>query len=78
MKPKAFFVALVPSFLLLVGLAADAETTEIKTINMGWTGGSNWSSLPYQVAVDRKFFEKEGLNVRLITMRGTALNSRSR
>jgi ABC-type nitrate/sulfonate/bicarbonate transport system substrate-binding protein len=29
--------------------------------------------LPYQVAIDRKFFEKEGLSVRLITMRGTAL-----
>jgi NitT/TauT family transport system substrate-binding protein len=73
MKPKALLVALVTSFLLVVGFAGDAQAAETKTINMGWTGGSNWSSLPYQVAVDRKFFEKEGLNVRLITMRGTAL-----
>jgi ABC-type nitrate/sulfonate/bicarbonate transport system substrate-binding protein len=73
MRPKALVAVFVTIFLLAVGLAADGQSAETKVIDMGWTGGSNWTSLPYQVAVDRKFFEKEGLNVRLITMRGTAL-----
>ena len=73
MKLKNFITVIVLPFVLVVGFAGDGETAESKVINIGWTGGSNWSSLPYQVAVDRKFFEKEGLNVRLITMRGTAL-----
>jgi NitT/TauT family transport system substrate-binding protein len=73
MEPKALLAVFVTIFLLAVSLAGDAKSAETKVIDMGWTGGSNWSSLPYQVALDRKFFEKEGLNVRLITMRGTAL-----
>jgi NitT/TauT family transport system substrate-binding protein len=73
MKLKNFITVIVLPFVLVVGFAGDGKTAESKVINIGWTGGSNWSSLPYQVAVDRKFFEKEGLNVRLITMRGTAL-----
>jgi NitT/TauT family transport system substrate-binding protein len=73
MNPKPLFFAFVLSFLFLGTLRADAQSAESRTINVGWTGGSNWTSLPYQVAVDRGFFEKEGLNVRLITMRGTTL-----
>jgi ABC-type nitrate/sulfonate/bicarbonate transport system substrate-binding protein len=66
-------LALFMLSLLVFGFTTDGQTAERKLINIGWTGGSNWTSLPYQVAVDRKFFEKEGLNVRLITMRGTTL-----
>jgi NitT/TauT family transport system substrate-binding protein len=33
----------------------------------------SWSTLPYIVAGERGFFEKEGLKVRLITFRGTNL-----
>jgi ABC-type nitrate/sulfonate/bicarbonate transport system substrate-binding protein len=73
MNSKVLVSILVVSSLLVFGFARDAASAESKPINIGWTGGSNWSSLPYQVAVDRKFFEKEGLNVRLITMRGTTL-----
>jgi NitT/TauT family transport system substrate-binding protein len=73
MKSKVSVIALLVSSLVVFGFAAHGETAERKLINIAWTGGSNWSSLPYQVAVDRKFFEKEGLHVRLITMRGTAL-----
>jgi NitT/TauT family transport system substrate-binding protein len=72
-KSKVVVIVLLISSLLLFGFTADGKAAEGKVINIGWTGGSNWSALPYQVAVDRKFFEKEGLNVRLITMRGTTL-----
>lgn len=43
--------------------AASAEV-----ISIGWTG-EYWSTLPFRVAADKGFFEKEGLQVRLITMR---------
>jgi len=42
-----------------------------EVISIGWTG-EYWSTLPFRVAVDKGFFEREGLQVRLITMR-TAL-----
>ena len=73
MNSKVVVNVLLMSSLLVFGFATHAASAESKPINIGWTGGSNWSSLPYQVAVDRKFFEKEGFNVRLITMRGTTL-----
>jgi len=44
-----------------------------KDINLGWSGQGSWSTLPYIVANERGFFEKEGLKVRLITFRGTNL-----
>ena len=42
--------------------------TRSEVINIGWTG-EYWSTLPFRVAVDKRFFEKEGLQPRLITMR---------
>jgi ABC-type nitrate/sulfonate/bicarbonate transport system substrate-binding protein len=42
-----------------------------EVISIGWTG-EYWSTLPFRVAADKGFFEREGLQVRLITMR-TAL-----
>lgn len=42
-------------------------------INVGWTSESSWTAIPFLVARDKGFFEKEGLDVRLITMRGTTL-----
>jgi len=47
--------------------------TDAKDINLGWSGQGSWSTLPYIVAGERGFFEKEGLKVRLITFRGTNL-----
>jgi ABC-type nitrate/sulfonate/bicarbonate transport system substrate-binding protein len=44
-----------------------------KDINLGWSGQGSWSTLPYIVAGERGFFDKEGLKVRLITFRGTNL-----
>ena len=40
---------------------------------MGWTGGSGWTSLPDHVAMERGFFEKEGLKPRYIQFQGTNL-----
>lgn len=47
------------------------RATQAETINIGWTG-EYWSTLPFRVAADKGFFEREGLQARLITMR-TAL-----
>jgi ABC-type nitrate/sulfonate/bicarbonate transport system substrate-binding protein len=47
--------------------------TDAKDINLGWSGQGSWSTLPYIVAGESGFFEKEGLKVRLITFRGTNL-----
>ena len=46
---------------------------ECKDINLGWSGIGSWTTLPYVVANERGFFEREGLKVQLITFRGTNL-----
>jgi ABC-type nitrate/sulfonate/bicarbonate transport system substrate-binding protein len=51
-------------------IAAIAET---KVLNIGWTGGTAWTALPDRIAVERGFFEKEGLKVRYIQFQGTNL-----
>src|SRR5262249_16095776 len=61
-------IALAVSFSLIV-----ATDLSAKDINLGWSGQGSWSTLPYIVAGERGFFEKEGLSVRLITFRGTNL-----
>src|SRR5215467_8854409 len=50
---------------------ARISTVNAEVINIGWTG-EYWSTLPFRVAVDKGFFEWEGLQARFITMR-TAL-----
>jgi ABC-type nitrate/sulfonate/bicarbonate transport system substrate-binding protein len=56
------------AFVLSAGWS---NTARSEVISIGWTG-EYWSTLPFRVAADKGFFEKEGLQVRLITMR-TAL-----
>ncbi|TAK05813.1 ABC transporter substrate-binding protein [bacterium] len=73
MKQKALFLGFVLSFLLVIGLAADADSAETKVLNVGWTSGANWSALPMKIAAERGFFDKEGLKVRLIIFQGTNL-----
>lgn len=46
---------------------------EPKVLNVGWTGGSGWTALPDRIAVERGFFEKEGLRVRHVQFQGTNL-----
>lgn len=44
-----------------------------ETINIAWTG-EYWSTLPVRVAADKGFFEREGLQARLITMRSAIIS----
>ena len=44
-----------------------------KDVNLGWSGIGSWTTLPYVVANEKGFFDKEGLKVQLITFRGTNL-----
>ena len=60
-------------FLLTALYFLVAANAVAKDINLGWSGQGSWTTLPYIVAKERGFFEKEGLNVRLITFRGTNL-----
>jgi len=50
-----------------------ATGVQAKDINLGWSGQGSWTTLPYVVAKEKGFFEKEGLKVQLITFRGTNL-----
>ena len=70
MKRRIAVVGL--ALAVLLSLIA-AFNTNAKDINLGWSGQGSWSTLPYIVAGERGFFEKEGLKVRLITFRGTNL-----
>ena len=56
MKSRLVVIVLLMSSLLVFGFSAEAASAESKLINIGWTGGSNWTSLPYLVAVDSMFF----------------------
>jgi len=57
-------------FLFILGASAGSHG---KDINLGWSGIGSWTTLPYVVANERGYFNREGLTVRLITFRGTNL-----
>jgi ABC-type nitrate/sulfonate/bicarbonate transport system substrate-binding protein len=60
--------------LLLIGFGiSEVPAVEPKVISIGWTSGSNWTSLPFRVAAERGFWEKEGLRARFIQFQGTNL-----
>ena len=59
--------------LLIVTLVKVTNAAEPKLLNIGWTGGSSWTSLPDRVAAERGFYEKEGLRIRYIQFQGTNL-----
>lgn len=67
-RRKFAILVLVAAFLLRLDWN---NTAASEVINIGWTG-DYWSTLPFRVALDKGFFEKEGLQARFITMR-TAL-----
>ena len=61
-------VVIVAAALFASGWINEAKS---ETINIAWTG-DYWSTLPFRMALEKGFFEKEGLQARFITMR-TAL-----
>ena len=58
------------SLLVFVSVTAHGQS---RNVNLGWSGQGSWTTLPYVVAKERGFFDKEGLKVQLITFRGTNL-----
>jgi NitT/TauT family transport system substrate-binding protein len=58
------------AFLLIFLVTGPVQA---KDVNLGWSGIGSWTTLPYVVANEKGFFEKEGLKVQLITFRGTNL-----
>lgn len=65
---RAITLALALAVSLAIGAPAHA-----KDINYGWPGPGSWTTLPFVVAGERGFFEKEGVKVRMISFRGTNL-----
>jgi NitT/TauT family transport system substrate-binding protein len=63
----------VLAFVAALYWAHPAASAEPKVLNIGWTGGSGWTALPDRVAMERGFFEKEGLKPRYIRFQGTNL-----
>lgn len=67
-------MGMVTRLILAVAIFAVAvHEASAKDINFGWPSGEGWSSQPYKAAMERGFFQKEGLTVRMITFRGTNL-----
>lgn len=58
------------AFLLIFLVTGPVQA---KDVNLGWSGIGSWTTLPYVVANEKGFFDKEGLKVQLITFRGTNL-----
>ena len=71
MTNPRFFLLL--ALILRIGSVSATNAADSKLVNIGWTGGSSWTSLPDRVASERGFYEKEGLRVRYIQFQGTNL-----
>jgi NitT/TauT family transport system substrate-binding protein len=70
MRKVSVFSKVTLTILLCFALAFVAQA---KDVNLGWSGIGSWTTLPYVVANEKGFFDKEGLKVQLITFRGTNL-----
>ena len=72
MNAKHLFIVIL-ALILALDWAQPAASAEPKLLNVGWTGGTAWTALPDRVAIERGFFDKEGLRVRYIQFQGTNL-----
>jgi NitT/TauT family transport system substrate-binding protein len=70
MKRRIPLIQLALFLLMFAILTAPARA---KDLNYGWPGPGSWTTLPFVVANERGFFDKEGLKVRMISFRGTNL-----
>lgn len=73
MSVRIRLLASVSLAVLTTVMAVGAFGAESKVLNVGWTGGSAWTALPDRIAVERGFFDKEGLRVRYVQFQGTNL-----
>jgi ABC-type nitrate/sulfonate/bicarbonate transport system substrate-binding protein len=73
MKLNLRCLQLLAAIVLIIGSVPVTNAAEPKVLNIGWTGGSSWTSLPDRVASERGFYDKEGLRVRYIQFQGTNL-----
>ena len=73
MKLNLRCLQLLVTILLIIASVPVTSAAEPKVLNIGWTGGSSWTSLPDRVASERGFYDKEGLRVRYIQFQGTNL-----
>jgi len=71
MSARTRFIAFVSFFICVTAVAGFGAET--KVLNVGWTGGSGWTALPDRIALERGFFDKEGLRVRYVQFQGTNL-----
>jgi ABC-type nitrate/sulfonate/bicarbonate transport system substrate-binding protein len=72
-KVKSMIQRILATSLFLCFLLVLPTAGQGKDINLGWSGIGSWTTLPYVVANERGFFEREGLKVQVITFRGTNL-----
>jgi NitT/TauT family transport system substrate-binding protein len=61
------------TLLVLLLFVAMIDAAHSKDLNYGWPGPGSWTTLPFVVAGEKGFFEKEGVKVRMIAFRGTNL-----
>ena len=73
MAPNRSLIALLVLTFVVLVLVRVTNAADPKTLNIGWTGGSSWTSLPDRIASERGFYEKEGVRVRYIQFQGTNL-----
>jgi NitT/TauT family transport system substrate-binding protein len=73
MKPSLRFLPHLLLIVFILGSIPVTNAAETKVLNIAWTGGASWSAMPYRIAAERGYFEKEGIKARFITFQGTNL-----
>ena len=66
-EDKLLSFALVAAIVLCLACNSTARS---EVVNMAWTG-EYWSTLPFRVAADKGFFEREGVQTRFINIQAT-------
>ena len=52
--------ALFFNLILVMAFCGATTGVQAKDINLGWSGIGSWTTLPYVVANEKGFFDKEG------------------
>jgi NitT/TauT family transport system substrate-binding protein len=73
MKPSLRFLLHLLLIVFILGSIPVTNAAETKVLNIAWTSGASWSAMPYRIAAEKGYFEKEGIKARFITFQGTNL-----